>query len=149
MPIRAALRATKSATTSLAVLVLMTQYQNCGGVSFSQIPQNESNGPNTGLGGGATPTCTEVLQTTAKNIRILFMVDESTSTLTTDPNLYYRDQTIKNFLSAYGMKTNFTYAFGYFAADSASIYDQIQDKFIVYNSKGAPPKGSPSPYIGD
>src|SRR5271167_3498882 len=58
-------------------------------------------------------SCTSVLQEAQGQVRILFMVDNSGSTSTTDPNHDYRAQTISTFLSQFGSKTNFSYSFGY------------------------------------
>jgi len=60
--------------------------------------------------------------TTAKNLRILVMVDNSGSTAGTDPSQYYRVQTLRSFLTTYGSHPNLQYSFGYFA-DNAYLYD--------------------------
>jgi hypothetical protein len=65
--------------------------------------------------------CQSVLQQTAKNLRISFMIDNSGSTDHSDPNQYYRVQTLKNFLQNYGSKQNLTYSFSYFATNTSTI----------------------------
>src|SRR5205823_2391360 len=71
----------------------------------------------------AQTTCSGALNTYNKNLRIIFMVDDSGSTFSTDPNFLYRRQSIQNFVAQYGLKPNFTYAFGEFGNDSASFYN--------------------------
>ncbi len=58
-------------------------------------------------------------------------MDNSGSTSTTDPNHYYRVQTVQNFLSNYGTHTNLTYSFGYFSGTSAKEYDRGSSTFVT------------------
>lgn len=64
-----------------------------------------------------------------KDIRIMFMVDNSGSTNTTDPNQLYRIQTIQQFIADFGAKTNLTYNFGYFSGTSTQMYDMSLNQF--------------------
>lgn len=67
---------------------------------------------------------------TTKNIRILFMLDNSGSTLTTDPNQLYRVQSVQKFNSDHGAsKPNLTYHLGYFGSRIAYMYDMILNRF--------------------
>lgn len=68
-----------------------------------------------------TLSCQTVLQQTGKNLRILFMIDNSGSTDNSDPQMKYRVQTVRNFLQTYGSKPNLTYSFSYFAADTYRV----------------------------
>ena len=83
------------------------------------------------------PKCVGTIDKTTENLRIIFMVDNSGSTLTTDPSQLIRVQTLKNFITKYGAKTNFTYSFGYFA-DSTFIFSPDSQKFINVTLKGLP-----------
>ncbi len=80
------------------------------------------------------PGCTA--GTTATNLHILVMVDNSGSTSSTDPSQFFRVQTLRNFLTAYGSHTNLHYAFGYFD-DDAYLYDMNQNAFVM-NSVAVP-----------
>ncbi|GEM_PF-1661099 len=82
-----------------------------------------------GVGNTNPPGCT--IGTTKKPIRIMFMVDNSGSTLMTDPNRNYRVQTLQKFISDYGMNTYLSYNFAYFQATTASAYDMMTGKFIT------------------
>ncbi|MFL5815716.1 MAG: vWA domain-containing protein [Bdellovibrionia bacterium] len=68
-----------------------------------------------------TQVCQTVLQQTAKNLRILFMIDNSASTDHSDPSQYYRIQTLRNFLQNYGSKPNLTYSFSYFGTNTYTV----------------------------
>lgn len=133
------LRRIKISFITLSLLFISAGFQNCSKVTFSSLKDQS-----TTTGGGPTQTCTEVLQTTTKNIRILFMVDNSGSTLSTDPNLYFRDQTIKTFLNQYGSKVNFTYSFGYFGSNNASLSDMNTNQFIALSNINA---NAPNSYL--
>lgn len=75
------------------------------------------------------PNCTAA--TTTQNLRIMFMIDNSGSTTTTDPNLYYRVQTLQRFVQDYGSHTNLSYSFGYFNGTTARQYDGAVNKFVA------------------
>ena len=89
------------------VLALVFNFQNCSKVDFTA---------NTALAAARIkpPICS--LQNTSENLKILFMVDNSGSTNTTDPLKKYRDLVVQDFLNTYSSKTNFKYSFGYFHA---------------------------------
>jgi uncharacterized protein YegL len=82
-----------------------------------------------------TPTmaCHDVLYTTTQDLRIMFMVDNSTSTNTTDANKSYRVSTVETFLDTYGVKPNFTYSFAWFAG-SVSMIDPTNTTKVVASS---------------
>lgn len=84
-------------------------------------PSNPSNPSNP-----APPTCT--IQSVNRNLRIIFMVDDSGSTKTTDPNDTNRVATVQNFINTYGSKTNLTYSYSYFG-DNASTYSISGNNF--------------------
>ncbi len=83
------------------------------------------------------PKCVGTIDQTTENLRIIFMVDNSGSTLTTDPSQSIRVQTLRNFIAKYGAKTNFTYAFGYFS-DDAYVFSPATQKFIDVSVKSVP-----------
>ena len=78
----------------------------------------------------ATPTPTCTAGTTTENLRIMFMVDNSGSTATTDPNHDYRVKTVQQFIQNYGSHTNLTYSFGYFGGTSAKEFDDNTNRFV-------------------
>jgi Mg-chelatase subunit ChlD len=99
-----------------AILFILMGYQNCSDVSFRSTPVS-------------TKSCETILNTTNKNIRILFMVDDSGSTLQTDPMKRYRALAIQNFVAKYGSKTNFSYVFGDFEANNSFLYNPLTNDF--------------------
>ncbi len=72
--------------------------------------------------------CAGTIEKTTENLRIIFMVDNSGSTLETDPSQLVRVQTIRDFLAKYQSKINFTYSFGYFS-DETSVFNTTTQKF--------------------
>jgi hypothetical protein len=60
----------------------------------------------------------------------MFMVDNSGSTATTDPNHDYRVSTLQQFIQNYGTHTNLTYSFGYFSGTTAQEYDDVHSQFV-------------------
>ena len=94
-------------------------------------------GPVTLGTGPGTSTCSKNLQSTTENLRIIFMVDNSGSTgsdpsigqVGTDPNHTIRTETVQTFITNYGSKTNFSYAYGYFSFSSAQLYDVSSGQF--------------------
>lgn len=95
-------------------------FQNCGGAQFSDVRNLASLG-----------NCSTELEITQKKLRILFMVDNSISTKNTDPNKYFRLQTVQTFLNTYQAKQNFTYAFGLFSLSSGTFFDSTTQSFII------------------
>jgi hypothetical protein len=67
--------------------------------------------------------------TIKKNVRILFMIDDSGSTLQTDPQKRFRVQTIQEFIREYGGNSNLSYSFGYFNGTTAKMYDMVTNRF--------------------
>ena len=108
---------------ALGLFFVLTQFQNCGGVSFSTKSASLNDAKQSG------PTCQSVIENNTGNLRIIVIVDNSGSTLKTDPNFKYRQQTLVDFLAQYGAKTNFTYAFGEFGADAANFYNYASSQF--------------------
>jgi len=80
-------------------------------------------GVTSGQGNGCTAG------STTKKLRILVMVDNSGSTASTDPDQYYRVETLRNFLAVHSASTNLSYGFGYFG-DDAFLYDMNLGRFI-------------------
>ena len=107
---------------------IVIPYQNCGGVQFTAAPP-------------PTPSCILTNNPNYENLKIIFMVDNSDSTVTTDPNKYYRDTVISNFLTQYGSQKNLEYSFGYFAP-TAYAWDASTgvDAFVLsnYSSRQGP-----------
>lgn len=100
-----------------AFIVLIAVYLSaCSNVQFSA---DGSLGLKTG---NPVNSCRDVLLTTNQNLRVMFMVDNSGSTKTTDRDKYYRVQTLQNFLQVYGSKSNLTYSYGMFS-NSFSLYE--------------------------
>jgi hypothetical protein len=58
------------------------------------------------------------------------MIDDSGSTIGTDPSNSYRINTIQTFLNQYGSKPNFTYSYNVFA-DGVISYDPAVEKFVM------------------
>lgn len=79
--------------------------------------------------GTPTNSCAPILPTYGAPLRISFMVDVSGSTLTTDPNKYYRAQTLDNFITAYSGKSNLNYTYGIFG-NSGLLYDNATNAFV-------------------
>ncbi len=75
------------------------------------------------------PSCKVTVGTSKKDIRILFMLDNSGSTNTTDPQQEIRVKTIQKFIADYGAKTNLTYSLGYFSGSTATIFDMNTSQF--------------------
>jgi hypothetical protein len=74
----------------------------------------------------SSTSCT--VEQVAQNLRILFMVDNSGSTSSTDPHDSQRVATVQTFLNTYGSKTNLTYSYSYFA-QKAMTYDADSNSF--------------------
>jgi hypothetical protein len=77
------------------------------------------------------PTVTCTAATTTENLRIMFMMDNSGSTATTDPSHTYRVKTVQTFIQNYGSHTNLTYSFGYFSGTTAQEYDSTKSAFEI------------------
>jgi hypothetical protein len=58
------------------------------------------------------------------------MVDDSGSSLTTDPNHTYRVATVEAFIAKYGSKANFTYSYGKFSGSTATVWDIGTSQFM-------------------
>lgn len=106
------------ALTAIALLA----FQNCSDVSFKNV--SNVNGK----------SCRGVLETTTQNLRIIFMVDDSGSTLDTDPMKNYRALAAREFINKYGSKANFAYMFGYFASSNSFFYNYQSDSFTNANT---------------
>ncbi len=101
------LRTTYLIAVALCALTAAT-FQNCSKVTFSQNPDF----------GKPVNLCVDVLETTTSNLKVLFMVDASGSTIGTngtDPDKAFRTGTIQSFIDRFGSKPNFSYAFGMFS----------------------------------
>jgi hypothetical protein len=98
----------------------------------NQSTGGSGGGSGGGSSGGGT-TCT--IQNVTQNLRILFMVDDSGSTATTDPNYTNRVATIQNFLTKYANQTNLTYSYNYFGTNVAT-YNVVSDSFGNITSSG-------------
>src|SRR3954467_4455595 len=60
-------------------------------------------------------SCRTVLEQQTAQMRILFMIDNSNSTNTTDHNQRIRAETIRTFNTEFGSRPNLSYFLGYFA----------------------------------
>jgi len=80
--------------------------------------------------------------TSTKNIRILFMIDNSGSTNTTDPMKSIRVATLRKFIADYGSNSNLTYNFGYFSGTTANMYNMVNNTFSL--NTAANPVGNSS-----
>jgi hypothetical protein len=112
---------------------VLAGFQNCSGVDFSSVQASSSNNVQTVTPPGG-PTCSTVIQNYSGDLRVIVMVDDSGSTATTDPQYQVREATLEAFIAKYSAKTNFTYAFGEFAKDQASVYDEITRNFVSSSS---------------
>jgi hypothetical protein len=113
----------------LLAIGLSAALTGCSSSSFFGVNNSLLNPP--GGGGPEGPSCENVLNTTTKKLRISFMVDDSGSTLQSDPNHNYRVATVEAFISKYGSKSNFTYSYGKFAGTSASVWDIGTNQFMA------------------
>ncbi len=103
----------------------------CSDVQFATIDLNSKDG-------NPINSCADILPTYGGNLRIAFMVDTSGSTKNTDPNKYYRGETLDNFLATYGTKSNLSYSYGVFAG-TARFYDKTA---INFSSSATVPYGA-------
>jgi hypothetical protein len=126
-----------------ALLIISAQACGTSKYYFSANDSLPATTPTTTPGTVATPapTCTPGVATLA-DLRILFMIDNSSSTTDTDPNYAVRKVSIDNFLTTYGSKTNFTYSFSYFGGTTASGYDANSAGFVGFGDRGSLPTGS-------
>lgn len=69
--------------------------------------------------------------TTTVKVRVLFMIDNSGSTNTTDPMKAIRVATLRKFIADYGTNANLTYNFGHFSGTTASMYNMATNLFQV------------------
>jgi hypothetical protein len=117
----------------LTAFMIVFLQSSCSRVGFSatpaSTPQSQAHAPDSAppraepmpIPAPSIPpasNCTGTIEQTSENLRIMFMVDNSGSTLQTDPSQFYRVQTIQNFLAKYSTKKNFTYSFGFFATNT-------------------------------
>ena len=94
--------------------------------STSDIGNLDNGNPDeTGTGTNPCP-----ITNTTQNLRILFMVDNSGSTKTTDPQKTHRISTVQTFLNNYGSKTNLAYSYSYFGG-TALTYDAVLNQFVA------------------
>lgn len=101
----------------------------CSSSSFFGVNNSLVNPPD---GGNPNdPSCENVLNTTTKKLRISFMVDDSGSTLNSDPNHNYRVATVETFIAQYGSKPNFSYSYGKFSGTTSSIFDIGTNQFMA------------------
>jgi Mg-chelatase subunit ChlD len=96
---------------------------SAGNSANSQSTSNNPSNPND------PPVSGCVVQNVSQNLRILFMVDDSGSTATTDPNNANRVTTIDTFLNTYASKSNLTYSYNYFGTNAAS-FNMASDTFV-------------------
>lgn len=97
----------------LSILSLTACSQNPG-ISVT------GNSANSGTGTGANATNCDI-HTAEQPLRIILMVDNSSSTDTSDPGNVFRVKTVEAFMSEYGKKGNLTYSFGYFSHDPVAF----------------------------
>jgi hypothetical protein len=62
------------------------------------------------------------------------MMDNSGSTKTTDPNKFYRVDTVNNFYQVYNAKQNFTYSYAWFS-DAVNMVDPVTSKIVTSSSQ--------------
>jgi hypothetical protein len=91
--------------------------------------------PSGGVGNTNPPGCT--IGTATKPIRVMFMVDNSGSTNTTDPKQAIRVQTLQKFLTDYGANTNLSYNFAYFAGTTAKAFNMVTNMFVTGTTANA------------
>jgi hypothetical protein len=72
------------------------------------------------------PLCS--VGTTKKNIRVMFMIDNSGSVATTDPSKKYSVPTLQKFIADYGANSNLTYNFAYFSGTTTKAVDMVTGK---------------------
>jgi uncharacterized protein YegL len=112
---------------SVLTLSVLAGFQNCGKVNFSAAAASaQANNPDGILSN--TP-CTLQNTTTAVNLKIIFMVDDSGSTATTDPKQGYRIKAVQDLISEYGGVSSFEFGYGYFNGTTSTIFDDSTMKF--------------------
>lgn len=122
----AVIAAVGSGTTSSGTAPSVSSTPSVGGIPNAGATPYASATPAQSATPAPTP-CTAA--TTTQNLRILFMVDNSGSTIQTDPDHSYRTKTVQAFLRNYGSHTNLTYSFGYFSGTSAKEFDGSRQNF--------------------
>ncbi len=115
-------------------LFLSVAFNNCGQPGQLQLVApstltNQTEASTAPASSGPVQNCTDVLNVTQENLKIIFMVDNSDSTNQTDSKKYYRDQILRNFVNQYRDKQNFKYSFAWFGAQ-AVVWDKVQKQFV-------------------
>jgi hypothetical protein len=110
----------------------------CSPVTFNSPPPAASTALASSTGATATPVpC--AIQDVTRDVRVLFMVDDSGSTFSgaggvgTDPNYTHRVDTVQSFIASYGQKTNITYSYSYFGSDVYS-WDYTSGAYVLGGS---------------
>lgn len=120
-------------TLSGLILACLIGFQNCSKVAFtedaaaSSLIKNGVTGDSTSNNNnsGDDSNCRVDLINSTKNVKVLFLIDTSGSNASnngaagTDVGKTWRLNTINSFISAYGNKPNFEFAFAYFQGTKA------------------------------
>ena len=96
---------------------------NDSGFTASKEALGQKNG-----GGGCT------VGTSSSKIRVIFMIDDSGSTKTTDPSKAIRVSTLRKFIADYGSNGNLSYNIGYFSGTTGRMYDVVSNSYTVGTS---------------
>lgn len=107
--------------TRFAMLSLLASLSSCNDTAFV--------GSNGGLSQFNPENCK--VGTTTRPIRVIFMIDNSGSTNTTDPSKAIRVATLRKFIADYGSNTYLSYNFGYFSGTTANQYNMVANTFSV------------------
>jgi hypothetical protein len=162
-----------------AMSVLVLSFQNCqNAIEFAKANPNvgangagagdpagttNPNDPNDYIGGvdpltvsnpppgngGVTPSCQKRFIDISQRLNITFIVDNSTSTLTTDPNKNYRNSSISQFMSRYRTKANFSWQFMYFNQNKArALVNSGNDQNPMFSSDPSSMDSALSNFLG-
>lgn len=128
-----------------SLMLVAASFQNCAKTNFSpeDSSQGSSGSPGGGGGGGGSgdilAVCNKTsFETITKKLRIILVVDNSGSTLDTDPQ-NFRRASIQNLINRYSGKANFSWQIISFASSSAQAHINNNGNFQspVFSNAGA------------
>lgn len=106
---------------------LLASLSSCAPAGFTTSGMSLLDG-----GGGGGEDCK--IGTTTVKIRVMFMIDNSGSTNTTDPMKAIRVATLRKFVADYGANSNLSYNIGHFSGTTASMYNTATNQFQLGTS---------------
>ena len=132
----------------LPMILLVASFQNCSQVDFTAANKGSSAGANIDGNGspGSVPGTGGVSPCTpqqASKLRVIFVVDDSGSTKTSDAGASVRGSSAIAFLNQNLTSTNLTYSYVYFAASEGS-WDFAKSAFTPSGTAKAPISAQPT-----